>query len=459
MSEVRLRWNVGANFQFSVSVAHIYSESEWETRRLSPSGLSKFIPPQMKPPAPGVRGWQVPLAPLVTSCLLSLMVAPLPRAVTAVEGTEQSALGLHVPGLMDYDTSRDVNVTMHREYQARRLAEMREYLKRLEQKRREGTLTVGIYPAHRAKTDLKAITTAFQRYGAKITLLDKLNLPANWTTLHDVLVLYAYQPARFQDRIDMGKHTLVVELAYFRGKVGGSTYQSYTWDGVNNRGIHPIGPEKRWSKMSHSLPIKPWRHECGGGVLILGQVSTDRTQVPIHRRFGSSGAFYQYIADRLREKTGRRIFFKAHPEEMAKNKKYFVPKGVKDVSKKNLDGIWKSVYMAVTGNSNSGVAALMNGIPVYAGDVGFMGWRCAVTDAEDTDNLQLVDRNACFTAMAYSQWTNAEVATGPALDVIMDPDHYLEEPQLRMPSLQLNRTCASPMAVAAAAAAEADPKR
>lgn len=348
------------------------------------------------------------------------------------------------PELNQYDVGINTDVSMYEAYQRRRVKDIAEYLTGIQEKLRARTLTVGfLSPTKKLRGELVPLSKAFAKLGAKVAMYSKYKLPEGWLTRDDILVTYAYQPGRFQPRLDIGKHTLVVELAFWRGKVGGKVHQSYTWDGVNNRGLHPIGPMKRWTELRHSVPVRPWQQECGKRTaLILGQVMDDRTQIPTYRRYGSPNNFYQHVTNKLRDVSNLGVWFKAHPVEVDKTKgKYFRPKGAVDVSSKDLVALLNKAYMAVVANSGAGVMALTNGIPIYAADVGFIGWRCSLHSLEDVGSIPLYNRDTCLNRIAYSQWSDADVEKGTALHYLLSPQYYNVTQQLERPETHIIRSC------------------
>mmetsp|Transcript_22754 Transcript_22754/g.54473 ORF Transcript_22754/g.54473 Transcript_22754/m.54473 type:complete len:396 (+) Transcript_22754:167-1354(+) len=305
-----------------------------------------------------------------------------------------------------------------------------EYLSRMNTKLRERNLTVGIFPAHRP--ELKFIASAFRKRGAKVRMISKFKTRGDdWRVQDDILVTYAFTPKKFQARVDIGLHTLVVELAYFRGKFKGSTHQSYTWDGVNNRGFHPLGLSDRSASMGKSVKLGKWKAGCSGSVLLLGQLSDDRTQIPIKERYGTISNMWAYVVSKVRAQLNNPIKFKAHPKEVEKVKKYHVPKGTSDVTKKDLMQLIDQAYIVIVASSTAGVYALQRGVPVVALDPGFVAWDCAQHTLEDLRTLSLPDRKECLNRILYGQWSNSEMEKGKALDLILDPAAY-KMPQLNI---------------------------
>eukprot|EP00873_Tetraselmis_striata_P015884 jgi/Tetstr1/436148/TSEL_024995.t2 len=382
------------------------------------------------------------LLPPVAALLLALASAQLPpNQDTAQPWTKPFP---DAPELLSYDSGQEIDEAMYERYQTRRLQDLSAFLERVQEQLKQGKLRVGIRSADRP--EMGPIKGAFKKLGAKVTGWTKRQEQADpaLPTRFDLLVTYAYQPRRMFDRLAAGNHTLVVEKAYLRGKIKGATHQSYSWDGVNNRGLHPAGDPRRWAALGRSLRPQAWRVRsgCPRTVVLLGQERFDRTQFPIRRRFGSSAAFMQYMVDQLRAKgpPDLKILFRAHPEEVAKtNGKYSKPKGAVDATKAGYEATLAKADVVVTGNSGAGVEAMLKGIPVLAGDPGFMAWQCSLHRVEDLFDMRLRDHDACFHQILTSQWSNADIGRG-ALRYILDPINYRPERQ-RPPPIVRNATC------------------
>lgn len=257
-----------------------------------------------------------------------------------------------------------------------------------------------------------------------------------------------YKAAAFQPRLDAGAHTIVLEIPHLRGArnkkgdylFGGQITRTMMWDNVNNHALHPEGEMERWEKYQRFAPLKPWKTGCGGYAVVLGQLSSDATQLPIKRRWGTPQAFLQDMVDRLREKLSIPVYFKAHPEEMKVfGKKYFRPTGAVDVSSQPMDKVLDQAYLAVIANSGAGLLALREGVPVLAADPGFMGFRCSLPGLDNLGDLPLVDRTPCFNHVAWSQWGEKEMVAG--IHALFNPDYYDPAVQMRQPRVEQIRSC------------------
>ena len=343
------------------------------------------------------------------------------------------------PELLAYDEGRVVDEDLFEAYQEARYADLRAYLKVIKHKLKAKNLKVSFYPN---RAELEPVKKAFATMGAKIQQLGKGGKAAEKSG-SDLVVVYSYVANKYKSRLDVGKHALALEQPFLRpqrflpkvqGDVKNDVHRSYTWDGNNYRGMHPqpsatLPAHKRWArKFSKDLRIKRRPGiENATRAVILGQLETDSTQVPIRRRFGSSNAFYQWAADEVKRLAPHlQVLFKAHPQEMKRTKKYFVPTGAVDASKKDLKQALSDAAVAIVANSNAGLVAMGAGVPVLALDPGFMGWRCSLHDPEDLRRLPdlatTIDQSKCMHEVALGQWAYDEVKN--MLSVYLNPDNY-----------------------------------
>lgn len=81
--------------------------------------------------------------------------------------------------------------------------------------------------------------------------------------------------------------------------------------------------------------------------------------------------------------------------------------------------VFNDAYAVVTINSNSGVEALLAGVPVLNTDEGAMSWKSAVQNKfrclyNIRQNLDQFDRYSWAVKLAYCQWSQDEIASGEA---------------------------------------------
>ena len=137
--------------------------------------------------------------------------------------------------------------------------------------------------------------------------------------------------------------------------------------------------------------LKPIRKEEGDYILVMGQVSGDASV----RYIGWNG-WLQKTFDRLKKSTDKPIYYRVHPLDHSP----FIPTGM-DVLGGKLDAAIQGAAHVVTLNSNSGVDALLAGVPVISDDEGSMIW-----------SANPLNRKEWLEEMSYCQWTIEEMASG-----------------------------------------------
>ena len=75
---------------------------------------------------------------------------------------------------------------------------------------------------------------------------------------------------------------------------------------------------------------------------------------------------------------------------------------------------WKEYYATVTYNSNTMVASLTNGVPVFCDPVNSAAAPISETDFNKIETPIYGDRIALFSSLAYNNWTLKEMADGTA---------------------------------------------
>ena len=75
---------------------------------------------------------------------------------------------------------------------------------------------------------------------------------------------------------------------------------------------------------------------------------------------------------------------------------------------------WKDYYATVTYNSNTMVASLANGVPVFCDPNNSAAAPISETDFSKIETPKYGDRIALFSSLAYNNWSMAEMADGTA---------------------------------------------
>lgn len=197
---------------------------------------------------------------------------------------------------------------------------------------------------------------------------------------------------------------LVLERGYLGDRM--NVWTSAGWDGLNGRARFPqIDDPTRFDK-HFGADLKPWR-KGDGYALLVGQVRTDTAVdgTDIIR-------WYKRTTEDLRL-SGWDVRFRQHPREIERNfGKIEIPGTV--YSKASLADDLAGAAYAITFNSNTGVDAIMAGVPVYTEDEGSMVWPIASHDGK----IVTPDRRPHLNRLAWCQWQKHELADGSAWEAI-----------------------------------------
>lgn len=167
--------------------------------------------------------------------------------------------------------------------------------------------------------------------------------------------------------------------------------------GLNGRGEFrgPHHDGSRWQRHFAHL-LQPWRQRPDGPALIMGQVDGDMavSNVDIHRFYRE--AKVACVA------AGYEVRFRPHPGMTN------TLRGVRP--KRSLAEDLDAAQIVVTWNSNSGVDAVLAGVPTIALDKGSMAY--AVTGHTLGEMPPTPDRAAWAHRLAWCQWQREEIASG-----------------------------------------------
>jgi hypothetical protein len=227
----------------------------------------------------------------------------------------------------------------------------------------------------------------------------------------DVAVIFGtYKPADqntwpkgevIQKTLDYGGRVLVCERGYVRR----SKYLALGWDGINGRAdFCNVGvPDDRWRSLGISL--KNWKRRSGP-ILVAGQVPWDAS-VQHHDHI----AWCRETVAEVR-RLGFEVLFRPHPVAVRKGGAFHVDGRI------STNGFIKQdlriAKAVVTFNSNTGVDAIIAGVPTIAMDCGSMVWGMAGHSLGQLADLPMPNRKAWAASLAYSQWTHEELADGSA---------------------------------------------
>lgn len=201
-----------------------------------------------------------------------------------------------------------------------------------------------------------------------------------------------------------GHEVLVMERGYLGDRLGAWT--SLGWNGLNGRALRPAAPADGGARFMRHFPhaLKPWKTDGKGYALILGQFPGDAAIEGVDME-----GFYNHAARRL-EEFGYAVRFRPHPAAEARGVR------VAALPAHRIGGTLAEALagaaLAVTWNSNSGVDAVLAGVPLIAMDEGSMAWEMAAHDV-GVDPVR-PSRWEWAARLAWTQWTAEEIASGAA---------------------------------------------
>ena len=197
-----------------------------------------------------------------------------------------------------------------------------------------------------------------------------------------------------------GLDTVIVETGYVNRGAGPSHHYAVGLNGLNGRADfrNEDSPPDRALEFAHKL--KPWRTD-GEHILVCGQVPWDASVDHID--------FVEWThstVSSLKAMTKRPIVYRPHP--LART---YAPWG-SELSRNywledDLNGCW----CVVTFNSNSGVEAILAGIPTVAMDEGSMIMPVA-SSLGQVEAPWTPSREQWFNDLCYAQWTPTEMQKG-----------------------------------------------
>jgi hypothetical protein len=196
-----------------------------------------------------------------------------------------------------------------------------------------------------------------------------------------------------------GKSTIVLEKGYVRR----DSYYAAGWNGLNNRAnFRNAGmPSDRWNALD--IRLKPWsRH--GDKILVIGQVPSDASVQNVD--------IIEWCAKTILELSqkvqGRQIVFRPHPLARSRTPDMLHAK----TSTRSLAEDLDDALFVVTYNSNVGVDAILEGVPVFVADRGAMAYDVASKRLEQAFMPAMPVVSQWAHNLAYAQWSLDEMREG-----------------------------------------------
>lgn len=217
----------------------------------------------------------------------------------------------------------------------------------------------------------------------------------------DLAVFWGHrQHGIIQKQRSRGRHYLVMERGYIGDRF---LWTSLGFDGLNGRARFPAIDDGLWRWNRHfAQHLKPWRETKGKTALIMGQVRGDESIRNVDFEHWVQTIAGPLVADKFE------VWFRQHPGDLRYKPKAF------PLMDGTLAQALEVTDWVITFNSNSGVDAVLAGVPTYAADPGSMVY--------DLSNRGLVPwrppRDFWCKKMAYTQWLPEEIASGDAWEAL-----------------------------------------
>lgn len=218
----------------------------------------------------------------------------------------------------------------------------------------------------------------------------------------DLAVIWGMRfPQIIKGQKENGNDFLVMERGYVGDRM---KFTSMGFNGLNNRAdFHAENmPDDRWDKYFDGM-MKHWKTE-DGYILLIGQVAGDSS---IKDRIILTDWLNEVVAELSKIYPGKEIVFRPHPLSRQNQN---IP-GTEN-SNGSLEQDLSGAGLCVTFNSNTGVEAVLAGVPTITMDRGAMAYN--VTSHALDVPICKPDREQWAYDMAYKQWMMEEIASGEA---------------------------------------------
>lgn len=237
----------------------------------------------------------------------------------------------------------------------------------------------------------EAFAKGLERHGWKVRHTESYEAPA------DLLVMWGVRRRDIAERARKdGAEVVILERGYLGNRF---EWTSVSFGGgLNGRAQFRINPEvfepRRWERQVSHCP-SAWREEDRGRALIMGQVPGDMSI----RGFDFSRWVTDTTADLRR--FGYQVRHRPHPGD---SRNFRSPA-------RTLEQDLAEADLVVTWNSNSGVDAVLAGVPTVAMDRGSMAW--PVTAHEIGAGMRITpDRSEWLARLAWKQYSLSEMESG-----------------------------------------------
>lgn len=196
-----------------------------------------------------------------------------------------------------------------------------------------------------------------------------------------------------------GHNVLVIERGYLGDR---HQYHSLAWNGLNGRATFPDYGQVSGDRFRRVAELKPWKYD-GDYIVLLGQVPGDQSL-----RGKDLRPWYSRIAAECREIYGLPVVWRPHPLSVGRPGVWQPDADIARVDGP-LDQVLDNAALAVTWNSNSGVDAVLAGVPTIVADEGSMLYHMT----EHTPGIYpRFNRTQWAYQLSWRQWDLDEIAKG-----------------------------------------------
>lgn len=193
-----------------------------------------------------------------------------------------------------------------------------------------------------------------------------------------------------------------------RGYLGDRfAWTSLGWNGLNGRGKFPKITDP--ARFKQNFAMKEWK-SGGDYVLLMGQVPGDMSLQGRDLR-----PWYDQSAIAAQNAYELPVRFRPHP--LAAKRGFSHRPRMAEVSQRPLEEDLDGAAFCVTFNSNSGVDAVLAGVPTVCVDEGSMAWDVS---AHRIGDISKPNRDNWAAQLAWKQWRIDEIQTGVALKHLLD---------------------------------------
>lgn len=208
-----------------------------------------------------------------------------------------------------------------------------------------------------------------------------------------------------------GNHVMPIDSSCFKFADPNSIFLRYSLDGVfynSNNYANQNSDSSAWNNIKQTLGIdlKPWR-EQGNHILVCLQRDGGWSMKGLDLNQWANQTVKQ-----LRQITTRPIVIRPHPKfpvnlrELAQLPDVQISQGT--TLEQDLSNAWAAVFY----NSSSSVAAVLAGVPVFAGDNDCVAWAVANHTLNQIENPVMPAREQWLYDLSAAHWTDSDSKSG-----------------------------------------------